>query len=1028
VLRRLLTNHVLANVTFVIILGVGIYAYLVLPRQQDPTINFNWIEINTVLAGAGPRDIERRVTEPIERAIRNVSDIKFVSSTSRESRSSILVRFQDIDDATFDERTADLRREVRSAEDELPDAAEDPTIREITTANAFPTATLAVTGPGNGERLRQQAQRIREDIERLDGVDSILAYGLTEPELHVAFDPIAVEAHGLDPAALADTVGNYFRDLAAGDIQVGNRSWLVSVTGTTADPTEIGKLPIETARGEIPLDRVATVRRGRSEPDTRVSYQGEPAVQLGVNKKAKANTLALVERLNAYIEAQNALTHSTGVRLVLVDDQTEITRNALSVMQTNMVIGLVLVLVVAWLFLGTGISVLTAIGIPFIFAGTFLVLFLLDRTLNVLALLGVVISLGMLVDDAVVVVEAIYYRLERGAQAIDAAIGGLREVVAPITAAVATTIAAFAPLMILPGILGKFMFLVPLVVTTALLLSLVEAYWMLPAHIAAARVDVTRPTRVQRVRTRALRRIRSTYTRWLTRAMRYPISMLIVAITLFAIAAAAVLTETGVRRDFFASEPIRLFYVDVDMPIGTPLEDTLSQVQEVENRVRAGLREGELQSALAYAGRKFTQTSPQPGQHYGQLLVALQPREGGMRRVSQIIDDLRPKLTGLAGPDSVSFLKIAGGPPTTKPVSIKVRGDDFDAIQSAASDLKAIMGRKDAIQDISDNAALGQMELRLRVDAQAAHRAGVAPAQVSRAIRLLVDGERVSAFQHQGEEREVRVFARREGELAAIDDVLDTTLTGANGERVPLTELVEIGRQPGFAAIRHYDYRRSVTVSANLDKERMDTIEANRWILNEWSAIRDKHPGIALSTAGLLDDIKESLNALGKLFLVGVGLMYLILGTQFRSYFQPLMILTTVPMAFTGVTIGMAATGNPFSLYALYGVVALSGIAVNAAIVLVSAANARLDAGMTPIHAILFAARRRVVPILITSLTTIAGLFSLAAGLGGESLIWGPVATAIVWGLAVSSVLTLFVVPTVYALSMGRSWRRRSTA
>jgi len=208
----------------------------------------------------------------------------------------------------------------------------------------------------------------------------------------------------------------------------------------------------------------------------------------------------------------------------------------------------------------------------------------------------------------------------------------------------------------------------------------------------------------------------------------------------------------------------------------------------------------------------------------------------------------------------------------------------------------------------------------------------------------------------------------------------------------------------------------------------MDTLEANQWIMSEWQDIRDRHPNITLDSSGLLDDIKESLDSMFKLFLVGLGLMYLILGTQFRSYFQPLMILVTVPMAFTGVTIGMVVTGNPLSLYALYGVVALSGIAVNAAIVLVSAANARLDTGMTPLHAILYAARRRVIPILITSLTTIAGLLSLATGLGGESLIWGPVATAIVWGLAVSSVLTLFVVPTLYALTMNRSWRRRGAA
>ena len=435
-----------------------------------------------------------------------------------------------------------LRREVRSAEDELPDDVEDPDILEVTTANAFPTAHVVVTAPGDGEQLRRQAELVREDIEQLKGVDRILATGLVEPQLQVVLDPARVEAHGLAPPAIADSVRNYFRDLAAGSVEVGDRSWLVSITGSTADPAELGRLPVESASGEIPLDAVATVRRGREEPRALIRHEGRPGVMFGITKKPDANTLDLVERLQAYVERRNEIETSTGVRLVVADDQTEITRNALTVMQTNMLIGLFLVVLVTWLFLGTGISLLIAIGIPAILAGTFWALFVFGQTLNVMVLLGIVIALGMLVDDAVVVVEAIYYRLERGQAVADASIDGLREVFAPVTSAVATTIAAFMPLMLLPGILGKFMFVVPLVVTTALVISLIEAYWILPVHITAARVDLSRPSRLQRIRTRTLRRIRSRYTRWLGIAMRRPVRMLLVGGTLFALALAAVTT------------------------------------------------------------------------------------------------------------------------------------------------------------------------------------------------------------------------------------------------------------------------------------------------------------------------------------------------------------------------------------------------------------------------------------------------------------------------------------------------------
>ena len=246
----------------------------------------------------------------------------------------------------------------------------------------------------------------------------------------------------------------------------------------------------------------------------------------------------------------------------------------------------------------------------------------------------------------------------------------------------------------------------------------------------------------------------------------------------------------------------------------------------------------------------------------------------------------------------------------------------------------------------------------------------------------------------------------------------------------PSSELVHSETSPSNTSIRHYNFRRTITVEADLDKKLTDTVTANSTIQTEWDKIAGRYPSINLDFSGELDDIQESIDSIAVLFLFGIGLMYLILGTQFKSYFQPLMILATVPMAFTGVVIGLVITNNPLSLFTMYGVVALAGIAVNAAIVLISAANERLKQGMSVLHATLYAARRRVIPILITAMTTIAGLFSLATGLGGSSLMWGPVATAIVWGLAVSTILTLFIIPLLYRLFMGMGWvtRRRIAA
>ncbi len=1037
--RRFYSNHVLANLSFVLVLVVGFLSFLQMPREQDPEINFNWIDISTVVPGMAAEDVEKRVTDILEEAIARVADIKFVSSNSRENFSHILVRFEDIPPRRFDKRLNDLRRELANAEDELPDEAETPFVFEITSANAFPMATVVVTGPAADENLRRQAVALRKDIDRIDGVDRTLVMGIDDPELKVEFDPELLEGIGLPPQAIADTVRLYYRDLSAGETEVDGNSWLVRMTATDADPRRLANLPIVGAADDIRLGSVARVVRDREKPRYLVQYDGQPAAMISITKKAGVNTLALVERIAAFVERRNRFSDATGVRLILADDQTEITRDALSVMETNAIIGLALVLLVTWIFLGSKIALLTSIGIPFILAGTFWALQASGHTLNVSVLLGVVISLGMLVDDAVVVVESIYYRLQRGVDTMQAALESISEVFAPVTAAVLTTMAAFLPLMLLPGILGKFMRVIPLVVTIALAISLIEAYWMLPAHIHGANIRFDRPGRVQRWRTRFLHRLRLRYLRLLTRALRMPRTLLTAMVVLFLLALFAafagqmnpglaqhpLLRHLLVKTDFFASDTLRIFYVNVEMPNGTPLETTLRTVTEIETRARRHLREDEARSVVAYAGQMFTQMAPFQGTHYGQVLISLAPGQAGSRSVEEIIEAMRPDVLDVTGPTKLWFLKLTGGPPTTKAVSVKVRGDDTDELRRAATALKQFLHDSGWALDISDDDSPGLREMVLALDPDRLQATGITPDQAMRAMRLLVDGEVVAQLRDAGETVHVRVKAKTRP-LDDIEALLQREIPAPDGSMVPLARLFVPTLQQGLGNIRHYDFRRTITIEADIDKSRTDTVAANAAIRRWWEGVNGRFPNISLDFSGELDDIEEALGAIGKLMLFGILLMYLILGTQFRSYFQPLLILVTVPMAFTGVVIGLLVTGNPLSLYTLYGVVALAGIAVNAAIVLISAANARLAQGMSVLHATLYAARRRVVPILITSLTTIAGLFSLATGLGGHSLLWGPVATAIVWGLVVSTLLTLFIVPLLYRLFMSRSQLTRT--
>ncbi|HRX71622.1 MAG TPA: efflux RND transporter permease subunit [Candidatus Competibacteraceae bacterium] len=1024
-IRALITNHPLANIAFVVVILMGLIAYSRMPREQDPEINFNWINIATVLPGASAEDVEKRVTNPLEDAVRKVQDTKFVISSSREGLSNILVRFRDIPLRVFDKRVNDLRREIQNqASAELPIEAEDPEILEITSSNGFPTAMVMLTGLAADEHLRAATRVIKEDLEQIPGVDAVLALGFQDPELLVEFDPPALAARGLTALDLAEGLRLWFRDVFAGKLQTDHGEWLVRVSGTTADPELLASFylqPPSATATHVPLDAVAQVRRGRDDPLHLAAMNGQPGVMMSITKIGYTNTLELVGRIRDYIDRKNAVLAGSGLKLTLTDDQTIPTRQALSVMQNNAAIGLLLVLGFCWLFLGSRIAALVALGVVFSVAGAFVILDAVGSTLNVSVLLGIVIVLGMLVDDAVVIVEATYFRMERGMAALDAALDALREVGLPVSAAVSTTIAAFLPLMLLTGIVGKFMFVIPFVVTVGLAVSLIEAFWMLPAHVSALGRRAISHSKTQRLRERGTHWVRLKYTRMLIRVMRYPVRYLGLALALF-IGAGAAVGAGWVKFQFFAFDPIRLYYVNVDMPADAPLEETLRQAQVVEARVRSELRAGEARSVISLAGVQFTETEVLYGDQYGQIAVSLNPAKPGMRGLDAIIEDMREMVTSTPGRATISFLKLSGGPPTAKPISVKVRADDRQELRAAADAVKTIVSRIPGARDVVDNDITGRAELSLKVDVNAARNAGLDPGLVAQLVRLHLDGEVVADLRDQGEKVELRVRAAPRT-VVRVEELLDDPIALPSGGITDLGALLIAEEGESLGLIRHWNLRRAITVEADLDPELNNTLSANNELRAEWEKIRARYPNADLDFSGELDDINESLDAMGPLFLLGVGLIYLILAAQFRSYFQPFLILVTVPLAFTGVTLGLLVSGNPMSLYTLYGVIALTGIAVNAAIVLIDAANARRASGMRTLHATLYAARRRVIAILMTTGTTIAGLFSLAFGLAGKSLLWGPVAASIVWGLAFSTVLTLFVVPVLYRFFMRQ--RRR---
>jgi multidrug efflux pump subunit AcrB len=617
-----------------------------------------------------------------------------------------------------------------------------------------------------------------------------------------------------------------------------------------------------------------------------------------------------------------------------------------------------------------------------------------------------------------VVIEAVGQQLRQGLAPLNATVAALREVWLPVTTSSMTTVATFLPLMLMSGFLGQLMGVVPQVVCLALVISIIQALWILPAHaVASVKIDVGAAWR-EAMRLGLQRR----YTRALIQVMRWTKSALLGLLLLFALAASAV-NWSWVKFNFFPAAPDYGFVVTLEMISGTSSAKTLATLEEIERRVLTILKPGELRASAAESGAIAKEGRYLYGHQYGDLWFSLNPDS---RDSATLLPLVKPLLNNLDGAVSawVEGEGSALGGGVGKAINLNIKGIPGAELNAAIAELKGIVSATPGISQARLDITPGLSELKLKLNSKAIQRAGLAPETVIRTLQLLADGESVASYTEQGEPVGVRVRASQH-QVHDIAGLLLYTVARADGSSVPLSQLVTAEPRISPASISHIDFLQVQTLQAELDKNKMDTLPANRSIQQRWQQVQDRYPDVSVQFSGEIETLEEGVKQLWHLFVLGLGLIFIIVGAQFRSYVLPFLVLLKIPMAFSGVVLGLLISREPVSLYTLYGGVALAGIAVNSAILMFSAAHDRLASGMGVVHATVFAARRRLLPILITSLTTLVGLLPLALGGDESSTMWRPVATAIVWGVGFSTVLTLFIMPLLYRLAMGWAMREK---
>lgn len=1015
----ILRSHRLADLVFAVVLLLGAWAYFAMPRAQYPEVELNWVAVAVVWPGAGAQDVERDIAVPLETAVRRVPDVGLVATTSRDHVATLLVRFKDLPQARFERRLAALDREIRQAAAGFPKEARQPQVIELTSSNFFPTAMVVVSGGAADGRVCRLAESTKQALEHLPGVGRVWAYGLRNRELAVNFDPKALERENVSLEALTRGVAEQTRNLPAGMADLGGRRYALRVQGLPPNPDFLGELPIADGRGRmVPLASLAQVTLGVSPARELVRLDGRAAVLLSVTKSENVNTLRLTQAIRDLVAEKNST--FGGPVLTLLDDQSAVTREAIGVMEKNALFGLAVVLFVTWFFLGKRMALLTSLGVPFALAGMFLVLHLTGQTLNVSVLLGVAIVLGIPLDDAVVVADAIRRRLAAGMDRLGAVSEALREVARPVTASVFATCLAFLPLLFLPGLMGRFMFVTPLTVIVTLLMSLAASLWLLPRHASAWGGT----SKDEGWRDILARRLRHAYGRALARAFRRPAPVIAAFGAVFLVAGAAIGLE-WIKPRWFASDPLRVFNVNLRMPAATPLDQTLEAARKLELAARAQARPGELNATLATAGLQFTPSELAMGEHLGQVTVSLAPESAGGRSVPEFVAALRPVLKA-EGAENISVQVLSADLPMLSNISLRLSGAPMDRLAAAAQALHRVLEQQPGFSDIQEDASASQPSMNLRVHAPAAARAGLDPFKLAAMVRLHFEGVSVGKLA-DGEDSLDVVVRGQPMSAAALQNWLASPWKLPDGRLVKPADLFTLELETVPSELRRVNGERTVTLRAAFDQDRLSARQALALVNAAWDGIRERHPGVYATPGGELDDVKASLNDLLGLLALGFALMYGLLAAQFGRLALPLVILATAPMALAGVGIGLLATGQSLTLYTLYGCVALSGVAVNASIVLAAAGEDRLARGMAPMAAAFSAARRRLLPIIITTLTVIGGLISLAFGWGGDSLLWGPVASSIVWGLAVATPLTLFATPLMHGWLMRTRQARERT-
>ncbi|MGI6488852.1 MAG: efflux RND transporter permease subunit [Syntrophothermaceae bacterium] len=1025
--NRPVTITILVAVVFIL----GFVSLSRLAVDLYPDIKLPVAAAITNYAGAGPEEMESQVSEPIEEMLGTISNVKEIQSISSPGLSLVIVRFNWNTDMDF--ATLDMREKLAMIEKFLPGGCDKPMVIKMDPA-MMPIIQIGMTGGHDLAQLQDLAEnKIKPELERMDGVASVVLTGGLTREVRVEVDPVKLRNYGLTTGEISQALMADNFSQAAGTVKHGSQQLFIRNLQEFESVDDIRNVTIMTHTGQnVLLSQVADVIDGYKDVDQYTRMNMNPSIGVHILKQSDANTVVISDQIKATLETLKE-TLPGGIEVGIIFDQADFINQSMDTIKRCMIQGSLLAMIILFFFLRSVPSTLViATSIPLSIIATFVLMYFSGMTMNLVSMGGVALGIGRIVDDSIVVLESIFRHRRLGKPPMQAAIEGTNEVGNAVMAATFTTVAVFLPIVFVEGIAAILFRPLGLTVSFAILSSLVVALTIIPllsSRMLKGEVlqeipldeTVKGPRRAVNRFGRFIDGLGEWYRgviNWALRRRR----LVVITVTVLMVASLGMVPFIG--AEFLSATDAGQISIAVEMDTGTVLDETNKVAAQIEEGVKEIPEVTTVFTSVGPEGSMMMDTGASESDRATVMVMLLKKSERA-RSTTDIAEEIRKKVADIPG----AKIKVTEFDPATvgmsysNPINVKIAGDDLDVLKELSEETKAIVRGVSGTREVEASLTEGKPEVQIKVDRRKAALYGLAPGQVASNIKTAVEGQVSTRYRVEGDEVDVRVryAASARDDLSQLGTIMLSSPTGA---QIPLSQVASFELDRGPVSITRIHQERVAEITADLANR--DVASATAEVQQRIDSELQLPPGYRVEYTGENKEMMESFRSLLLALLLAVVLVYAVMAIQYESFFDPFVIMFSVPTCFIGGAAALVITGRTFSVVTFIGVIMLVGVAVSNAIVLVDYIKTLRRRGMERDQAIAEAGAVRIRPILMTALATILAMFPLALGLGEGGEVSAPLATVVIGGLAASTVITLVLVPVVYTIF--DDWGQKITA